>query len=89
MNIHKFKKMIDNGAIIIDIRSPVLFAKENIPNSVNMPLRNISQLMKIGKNKKILFISSNDNDPELIQVKNYAEQMNIESYIIGDFKKLK
>lgn len=88
-NIVKYKKMIDNGAVVVDIRSPVLYSKDHLENSINIPLRNISQLMTIGKNKKILFVSSNDKDLELQQVKNYSEQMNVESYVVGDFNKLK
>ncbi len=33
-----FKSLVDNGALIVDVRSPQEFASGHIDGSVNMPL---------------------------------------------------
>lgn len=50
-----FKELVNNGAIIIDVRSPNEFQYGHIKNSINIPLQTIgSQLSKIDKNKVVI-----------------------------------
>ena len=37
-----FKSLVDNGALIVDVRSPQEFASGHIDGSVNMPLDSIN-----------------------------------------------
>jgi phage shock protein E len=50
-----FKELIQNGAIIIDVRTKVEYQGGHIKNSINIPLNNLqSQLLKIKKNKPVI-----------------------------------
>ena len=88
INATKAKKLIDKGATIVDIRSPVDFAAGNFPNAVNVPLRNISQLMRFDRKNPIVFIGNDDTDSELEQALNYATQMGLVAYSVGGLKNL-
>lgn len=88
ININKAKKLLSKGATLIDIRSPVDFATGSYPNAVNVPLRNISQLMKMDRKKPIIFFSTDDSDPQLAQAVNYAVQMQLDAYSVGSIKNL-
>jgi len=88
INATKAKKLIDKGATIVDIRSPVDFAAGSFPNAVNVPLRNISQLMRFDRKKPVLFFGKDDNDGELEQALNYATQMGLIAYNVGGLKNL-
>ena len=48
-----FKSLVDNGALILDVRSPQEFASGHIDGSVNMPLDKVnSQGSFLGKSGK-------------------------------------
>ncbi len=50
-----FKKQVNEGAIILDVRTPSEFAQGHIKGSVNIPLQNLKQnLGKISENKVII-----------------------------------
>ncbi len=50
-----FKKQVNEGAIILDVRTPSEFAQGHIKGSVNIPLQNLKQnLGKISKNKVVI-----------------------------------
>jgi rhodanese-related sulfurtransferase len=50
-----FKKHVNEGAIILDVRTPSEFAQGHIKGSVNIPLQNLKQnLGKISENKVII-----------------------------------
>lgn len=54
-NSDKLSEAIQNGAVLIDVRSQGEFASGNIKNSLNIPLNRISsQLEKLDKNKTIV-----------------------------------
>lgn len=40
------KEMIENGALIVDVRSPMEFKSGHVPGSKNIPLQNIPHRMK-------------------------------------------
>lgn len=50
-----FGKLINEGAIVIDVRTEVEYASGHISGSVNIPLQKLSgQLKKIDKQKPVL-----------------------------------
>ncbi len=43
-----FKELVDNGAVLIDVRTPQEFAQGHVDNAINIPLQTIgSQVEKI------------------------------------------
>src|ERR671919_2992313 len=53
----ELKKQLDNGSVmIIDVRPPASFERENIPGAINVPLDELeSHLKKMSKDTYILF----------------------------------
>lgn len=50
-----YKALLQNGAVIIDVRSPEEFRSGHIRQSINIPLGSLSsQLSKINKNKPVI-----------------------------------
>jgi len=50
-----YKSLVQNGAMIVDVRSPQEFNGGNIKGSVNIPLQSLqSSLGKIPKNKTVI-----------------------------------
>jgi phage shock protein E len=50
-----YKELINNGAIIIDVRTQHEFLGGHIKDSINIPLQNLNaQLSKLDKNKTII-----------------------------------
>lgn len=48
---HDYKKMIAEGAVVIDVRTPQEFEAGNVPNSINIPLNQVQH--KVSKFKSI------------------------------------
>lgn len=83
INITKAKKLKSKGAILIDIRSPVDFASGTLVDAINIPLRNISKLMRVERNKPVIFFSDKNDNKDLDFATNYALQMGFDTYHIG------
>ncbi|MCT4640988.1 MAG: rhodanese-like domain-containing protein [Bacteriovoracaceae bacterium] len=50
------KELIQQNAVLIDVRNPEEFAQSNVKNSINIPLANISTIFnQYPKNQKIAF----------------------------------
>jgi phage shock protein E len=50
-----YKRLVDEGAKIIDVRTPAEYSSGHIPESINIPLSLLSKKVgKIGKNKQII-----------------------------------
>lgn len=50
-----YKSLVQNGAMIVDVRTPQEFNGGNIKGSVNIPLQSLqSSLGKIPKNKTVI-----------------------------------
>lgn len=88
INPNTINKLIKKGAILIDVRSPVEFAKGSVPNAVNIPLRNISKLLQMDKKLPFVLFGLSDDDQDLEKSVNYAIQMGLEVYNAGEIKNL-
>lgn len=68
------QKLVERGALLIDVRSPVSFRDGSIPGAINMSIRQVSSLSKEPKTRKIIFFGESDNDDTLKVIINYAFQ---------------
>lgn len=81
------QKLVARGAKLIDVRSPVDYAVSSLPQSVNIPLRNVSKMMSLNKKTPLVFYGNTDEDTDMKQAENYAIQMGFEKvYILGSMK---
>jgi len=87
INQTRVKTLLEKkNAKLIDVRSPVDFANNTIPTAVNLPLRNISQLMGENRKRPLIFFGKDDNDSDMTQAENYATQMGFTNvYVLGAF----
>ena len=72
----KAKKLIaSKHAKLIDLRSPVDFNNNHLPNATNIPLTRVSSIIaKFSNQDHLILYSLHDSDTCLEQFKNYAEQ---------------
>jgi rhodanese-related sulfurtransferase len=50
-----YKTLVQEGAQIIDVRTPAEFASGHIPNSINIPLTLLGKrILRVGKDKPII-----------------------------------
>lgn len=68
----KAKNLIDKGAILVDVRSPVAFRDGTLPGAINLSLRQLSQLNSKPKNTPIVLFGDSDDDPTLKSAINYV-----------------
>ena len=69
----KAGKLVDKGAKLVDVRSPVDFAKGTLPGAINIVLRNVSSLpSKFKKTDTLIFLGTVEDTK---QFERYAEQL--------------
>lgn len=62
----KAKKLIEKGAVLVDVRNPVAFRDGSLPGAINLSLRQLSTLLKYPKTTTIIvFGDQNDEDNTL------------------------
>jgi rhodanese-related sulfurtransferase len=71
----KAKKLVDGGALLFDVRSPVQFRDGSIPGAANISPRQASSLMKHPKATKLVFFGESDDDDAIQTMVNYASQL--------------
>lgn len=50
-----YKKLVEGGAQIIDVRTPAEFSAGHIPNSINMPLTHLTKkIARLAKDQQII-----------------------------------
>lgn len=78
------KLLVEKGALLIDVRSPVNFRDGSLPGAVNLSLRQLSSLMREPKNKALVFFGEGESDDTLRAAINYAYQFGFtEVYSLG------
>jgi len=70
----KAKKLVDKGATLIDVRSPVAFRDGTLPGARNVSLRQISTLFSMPKETKVIFFGETNEDDTLKSAINYMIQ---------------
>lgn len=89
-NKEKIQTLVGKKAIVVDMRSPVQFRDDTIPNTVNWPLRNLTNNLTLEKKKDrpVILFSTSTDDSELKMGVVYAENLGFDTYIT-DVKNLK
>lgn len=86
----KAEKLLKKGAILVDMRSPVAFRDGHIAESVNLPLKNFTNLlMKTDRKKAIIIYGDTPNDTDMSVGYNYAEQLGFGEVYSTDYNTLK
>lgn len=73
--VAKAKKLVEKGAVLLDVRNPVAFRNGSLPGAVNINARTVSSLLKHPKNTKLIFFGDADDDGTIVTMINYATQM--------------
>ena len=76
------KTLIEKGAKLIDVRSPILFRDGTIPGAINIPTGRLHELVTFPKNVKYIFFGQSSTDPDLKILLNYASQLFVDVYYI-------
>jgi 3-mercaptopyruvate sulfurtransferase SseA len=89
-NKNKVKTLMDKGAVMIDLRTPVDFRNGTIPGAKNLPLKNfINSFLKFDKAKPIVLIVNFVDDADLKTVNTYADQLGYEKVWAAEYNQLR
>lgn len=78
------KKLVDKGAMLIDIRGPVAYRDGTLPGARNVSLRQISTLFSLPKTSKMIFFGETNDDDTLKSAINYMVQFGFSNvYSLG------
>ena len=81
-------KLVESGAMLVDMRSPVAFRNGSVDKSVNLPLRNLlNQLTGMNRKQKIVVFGDTEGDEDVVAGVNYAVGMGFTVYV-SDYKRL-
>lgn len=88
INKKKLNELLEKGATLIDMRSPVSFRDGSLAGSKNLPLRNfINHLQKHDKKVPIALIveSFEDEESDIKLVGNYADQVQFDKLFVIEY----
>lgn len=91
INKNKLNELLDKGAALIDMRTPVDFRDGSISGSKNLPLRNfINYMLKHDKKIPIALIvkSFEDDESDIKLIDTYADQIRIEKIFVIEYNKI-
>lgn len=74
INGKRAQKLIEKGAKLYDVRSPVAFRDGTLPGAINLALRQVSTLISLPKTTKLIFFGETNDDENLKHIINYATQ---------------
>lgn len=85
----KVEALQAKGALLFDIRSPVVYRFNKVKDSTNLPLTNlINKLVGVKKDSKVVIIYDQDTKADLAKIDNYAMQLGIENVSAIEYSKL-
>jgi phage shock protein E len=82
-----YKQMIQNGAIVIDVRSPQEFKSGHAQGSKNIPLGNLSSKVSELKGKEVILVCLSGGRAG--QAKNILTQAGIKAHNAGPWQKVR
>jgi rhodanese-related sulfurtransferase len=91
INKKKLNELLEKGAALIDMRSPVDYRDGNVTGSKNLPLRNfINSLYKHDKKVPIALIvkSFEDDESDIKLVDTYAAQVKFEKIYVIEYNQI-
>lgn len=81
--------LVEKGALLVDMRSPVDFRDGSIPKAVNLPLKNfLNKITGIQRKQKIIIFGKSISDQDIKSACNYAEQLGFENLYVSEYKQL-
>lgn len=82
------EKLVERGAMLVDMRSPVAFRNGSVERSINLPLRNLlNELTGMNRKQKIVVFGDTEGDEDIVAGVNYAVGMGFTVYV-SDYKRL-
>lgn len=87
----KAKKLIDKGAILVDMRSPVAFRDGHIEGAVNLQLKKFTNLLMASPDRKKTYIlyGVTMTDEDVVHGVKYSSQLGFESVYVTDYTTLR
>lgn len=87
----KAKKLLDKGAILVDMRSPVSFRDGHISGAVNLQLKKFTNLLMATADKKKNFIiyGTTTEDDDVTHGFKYSEQLGFANVFVTDYQSLR
>lgn len=86
---NKAEELVQRGALLVDMRSPVAFRDGHVTGAVNLPLRNfVNRIMPMDKKTKIIIYSDAMTDDVLRQGNTYAESLGFMEVFVTDYTSL-
>lgn len=67
----KAQALVSKGAVLVDVRGPVAFRDGALPNAINLPLRQISQIQKYPKTTSLVVYGEESDPATLSAALNY------------------
>lgn len=82
-------KLVNGGAMLVDMRSPVEYRNGTIEGAVNLPLKNfLNTITGMPKNSKIIVFSTSTSDSDLVAGINYAMQLGFDKLFMSEYDML-
>lgn len=87
----KAKKLLDKGAILVDMRSPVSFRDGHIDGAINLQLKKFTNLLMATPDKKKNFIiyGTTTEDEDVTHGFKYSEQLGFANVYVADYQSLR
>jgi len=86
----RVEQLLEKGALLVDMRSPVAFRNGSISGSVNLPLKNfLNKLSGLDKKTKLILFSDTAEDADVKTGINYAAQLGFNNLFFSEYMKLR
>jgi len=83
-------KLVQKGAKLVDVRSPVSYRDGTISGAVNLPFKNfLNYLLSVKPTDKVIIFSDRYVDSDLKDILKYADQLNkLDCLLVSTYKDL-
>lgn len=81
-----YKQLINDGAVIVDVRTPGEYKSGHVKGSKNMPLQSFSQKMDQLAGKKVILVCR--SGARAGQAKNMLRSCGVEAYNAGPWQRI-
>jgi hypothetical protein len=89
VNKERAIQLVNKGAMLVDMRSPVEYRDGSIAGAANLPLKNfLNKIVGLNRKQKFVLFSGAIDDPELGTASNYAEQLGFPELFVTEYKQL-
>jgi len=87
---HRVKNLVDRGAYLVDMRSPVAYRDGHITGSVNLPYRNfLNTISGMPRKSNIVIFGESSSHIDVISGHNYANQLGFTNVYVTEYETLK